>query len=215
MTNSFFQTKMHPDDIHLTVVTTPFGLYKWLAKPMGLRNVPAIHQRRMVDALRPYLGKICHIYLDDIVIWLMTVDEHYMHCCLVMEALKKARLHCHPVKCKYFQLEIDFLGHHISQWGVEANKSKCEKILAWPQLKCSTDVRAFLRLVRYIAVYLPQLAEHTHVLTLLTSKEATVSFPVWLPKYQKAFENIKSLVTSCECLTVIDHEALGGVWGPC
>jgi hypothetical protein len=51
MTNSFFQTRVHPDDIHLTAVTTPLGLYEWLVMPMGLRNSPAIHQRRMTAAL--------------------------------------------------------------------------------------------------------------------------------------------------------------------
>jgi hypothetical protein len=67
MTNSFFQTRVHPDDVHLTAVTTPMGLYEWLAMPMGLRNSPPIHQRRVGGALREYIGKFCHIYLDDIV----------------------------------------------------------------------------------------------------------------------------------------------------
>ena len=52
MTNSFFQTLVHPDDIHLTAVTTPFGLYKWMAMPMGLKNAPPIHQCCMTAALR-------------------------------------------------------------------------------------------------------------------------------------------------------------------
>jgi len=66
MTNSFFQTKVHPDDVHLTAVTTPFGLYEWLAMPMGLCNSPPIHQHRMTSTLHELLGRICHIYLDDI-----------------------------------------------------------------------------------------------------------------------------------------------------
>jgi hypothetical protein len=79
MTNSFFQTRVHPDDIHLTAVTTPFGLYKWLAMPMGLHNSPPIHQRRMTAALHELLGKICHIYLDDIIIWSNSVEQHTEH----------------------------------------------------------------------------------------------------------------------------------------
>jgi len=68
MTDSFFQTRMHPDDIHKMAVTTPFGLYEWTVMPMGFCNSPAIHQRRVTNALRQHIGKICHIYLDDIVI---------------------------------------------------------------------------------------------------------------------------------------------------
>jgi hypothetical protein len=74
MTNSFFQTRVHLDDLHLTAVTMPLGLYEWLAMPMGLCNSPAIHQRHMTAALREYIGKFCHIYLDDIVIWSQDVN---------------------------------------------------------------------------------------------------------------------------------------------
>ena len=90
MTNSFFQTRMHPDHVHLTAANTPLGLYKWLVMPMGLKNAPAIHQRRVTAALRTLLGKICHIYLDDIVIWSNSLDEHDKNVCTVLEALHAA-----------------------------------------------------------------------------------------------------------------------------
>ena len=68
MTNSFFQMCMHPDHIHLTAVNTPLGLYEWLVMPMGLENTPAIHQQCITSTLRHLISKICHIYLDNIVI---------------------------------------------------------------------------------------------------------------------------------------------------
>ena len=68
MTNSFFQTKMHPDDVSLTAVNTPWGLYKWTVMPMGGHNALVTHQRCMCSALRHLIGDICHIYLDDIII---------------------------------------------------------------------------------------------------------------------------------------------------
>jgi hypothetical protein len=79
MTNSFFQTHVHPDDVNLTAVTTPFGLSEWLAMPMGLKNSLPIHQHRMVAALRHLIGKICHVYLDDIIIWSNSIAEHTKH----------------------------------------------------------------------------------------------------------------------------------------
>ena len=69
MTNSFFQTHMNPDHVHLTAVNMPLGLYEWLVMPMGLKNAPAIHQRCVTAVLRELIGKFCHVYLDDIVIW--------------------------------------------------------------------------------------------------------------------------------------------------
>ena len=68
MTNSFFQTQVHPDDVHLTAVTTPFGLYEWTAMPQGLKNAPPIHQHQMNATLRPFIGKICHVYINHIII---------------------------------------------------------------------------------------------------------------------------------------------------
>ena len=74
MTNSFFQTRMHPDDIHLTAVRTPWGLYEWVVMPMEGCNAPSTHQRRMTAALRHLIGKMCHVYLDDIIIWSMNTN---------------------------------------------------------------------------------------------------------------------------------------------
>jgi len=65
MTDSFFQTPMHPDDIHKTAVTTPFGTYEWCMMLMGSQNCPSIHQHQVTNALYPFIGKICHTYLDD------------------------------------------------------------------------------------------------------------------------------------------------------
>ena len=55
---------MHPEDVPLTAVSMPFGLYEWLVMPMGLWNTLAIHQQRVSVALREYIGRICHVYLD-------------------------------------------------------------------------------------------------------------------------------------------------------
>jgi hypothetical protein len=179
MTNSFLQTRMHPDSIPLTAVTIPFGLYEWLVMPMGLRNAPPIHQRRMMAALRDQIGKWCHIYLDDIIVFSDTIEEHTQHLRLVLDVLRKAPLYANPKKCKFYQLEVDFLGHHLSQRGIEANSSKVEHILQWPTPKNATDVRSFLELTRYVAVFLPKLAEFMRILTPLTTKEARKSFPEW------------------------------------
>jgi len=79
----------------------------------------------------------------------------------------------------------------------------------WPQPKSATVVRSFLRLVRYISIYLPKLADFTIILTPFTMKDARKSFPEWTVKHQGTFEAIKALIISHECLMVIDHENPG------
>ena len=87
MTNSFFQTLVHPDHIKYTATLTPFGLWEWVVMPMGLHNSPATHQRHVTLALRDLIGCIYHIYLDDIIIWSQSVEEHECNVTLVLEAL--------------------------------------------------------------------------------------------------------------------------------
>lgn len=118
-------------------------------------------------------------------------------------------MYCNPNKCNFFQTEINFLGHHISSRGIEPNSSKIERVLNWPVPKSATEVRSFLGLVQYISVFLPKLAEHTRILTPLTTKDAKKSFPNWTEIHQEAFKAIKALVVSSECLTTIDHENPG------
>jgi len=183
MMNSFFQTQMHPDHVHLTAVNTPLGLYKWLVMLMGLKNAPAIHQRQVTAVLRKYLGIICHIYLDNIVIWSQTIDEHEQNVKLVLNALRDARLYVNLEKTNLFCLEIDFLGHHISTHGIEADGKKADRIVNWPIPKSATDVRSFLGLVRYLADFLPALAEYMGILTELTMNESEKKFPAWTDHY--------------------------------
>lgn len=204
MTNAFFQTRMHPNDVHLTAVNTPLGLYEWLVMPMGLKNAPSIHQRRVTAALRHLLGKICHIFLDDIVVWSVTLDDHDKHLRLVFKALQAAGLYVNPKKCHFFQTEIHFLGHKISRKGIEADEGKADRILCWPRPTNAHEARSFLGLVRYVANFLPDLAEHTEVLNELTHRTADKLFPAWDSRYQQAFDGVKKLVTSRECLTTID-----------
>ena len=101
-------------------------------------------------------------------------------------------------------MELNFLGHHISTCGIEPNSSKIQRILNWPTPGNSTDIHTFLGLVCYIVNFLHTLANYTHVLTPLLTKEAKSNF-VWNEMHQITFESIKSLVVSINCLTVIDH----------
>ena len=207
MTNSFFQTRVHPDDIPFTAVNTPFGLYEWTVMPMGGTNAPATHQRRMTQALKHLIGRICHVYLDDIIIWSDTVEEHSQNVEAVMKALREAHLYCSPKKTNLFSNETIFLGHLITSDGIKADPSKVERITNWPRPRTTTNVRAFLGIVRYIANYLPELAEHTSILTPLTQKVYDQSFPEWRPEHETAFKKIKEIVLGNRCLTTINYDS--------
>jgi len=99
---------------------------------------------------------------------------------------------------------VEFLGHRVSLAGIEACDKKADKILDWPVPTSATEVRQFLGLVRYLQKFLPNLAEHCRILEQLTHKRFEREFPPWTQSYQNAFDAIKHLVVSRDCLTVID-----------
>jgi hypothetical protein len=210
MTNSFFQTRMHPDNVNLTAVNTLWGLYEWVVMPMGIKNAPAIHQHRVTLALRPHIGHICHVYMDNIAIWSRDLDEHTRNVTTILQMLLDNKLYLNPKKTKLFCLEIHFLGHRISVKGVEADKGKTDRVTNWPIPTCAKHVCSFLGLVRYLATFLPNLAQHTAILDELTTKECDKSFLSWEPKHQTAFDAIKVLATSKKCLATIDASLMPG-----
>ena len=168
MTNSFFQMQVHPDDIHLTTIRTLWGLYEWTIMPQGGCNAPATHQCRMTDALREHIGKICHVYLDNIIIWSQTLEEHKRNCKTILEALQEASIYCNEAKSNLFTTELCFLRHIILGVGIKPDPHKTDRIATWPQPMTATNVRGFLGLTRYVAAFLPALAKYTSVLTPLT-----------------------------------------------
>ncbi len=125
-----------------------------------------------------------------------------------MHALRAAKLYVNEKKTHLFCHEIKFLGHRISQAGIEADNDKVAKILEWPTPRSATDVRQFLGLVRYLNAFLPRLAIQSDILNKLMGKDAEKHFPPWTQTHQNAFDMIKEIVVSRECLTVIDHSKL-------
>jgi RNase H-like domain found in reverse transcriptase len=123
---------------------------------------------------------------------------------LIFKALRDTKLYVNKKKTKLFQTEINFLEHKISTRGVEADKKKIDVILNWPQPKSATEVQAFIGLVRYISVFLSKLSDHTSKFADLITKDSDKCFSPWSEDHQLAFEAIKVLVISRECLMTIN-----------
>src|SRR5437667_1119436 len=104
-------------DIHKTAFKTPFGMYEWLVMPQGLCNAVATFQRYMNWVLWDYIGKFCTVYIDDIVIWSKSVEEHTEHVRLVLEKLREVWICASIKKSVLFADKIHFLGHTISSRG--------------------------------------------------------------------------------------------------
>ena len=166
-------------------------------------------QRHMYSALYPYIGSICHVYLDDIIIWSQSVKEHIANVHAILDVLPAHGLYASSKKTKLCSLEIDFLGHCIYAKAIEADPRKCEKVLEWPIPSSAGDIREFLRIVRSKDKFLPHLAQFTEMLTPLTANEAQKVWPGPTSTLQATFNAIKKLIMSRECLTVVGHKNMG------
>ena len=127
-----------------TAFRTRYGLYESLVMPFSLTNVPADFQHFINNALPPFLNHFCTAYLDDILIYSATLEEHREHMRRVLEALFKAGLHLKPEKCHFHKTEVKYLGLIISANGVRMDPEKVTAVLEWGSPRNLHDVRAFL-----------------------------------------------------------------------
>src|SRR6266540_2394778 len=125
----YWQVEMELKSREVTAFITPWGLFEWNRMPFGLCNIPATFQRLMNQVLRKYLRKFVLIYLDDIIIYSKTFEEHKKHVKLVFEALRATSLMMKPKKCKFAQKELRFLGHIISAEGIRMDPNKIAKMV--------------------------------------------------------------------------------------
>jgi len=126
LASGFHQIKMDPTDSHKTAFTTPFGHYEFDRMPFGLKNAPATFQRLMDLVLSGLQGEEVFVYMDDIVIYATSLEEHERKYNLLMERLRNANLKLQPDKCEFLKTEVTYLGHVISKDGVKPDPKKLE-----------------------------------------------------------------------------------------
>lgn len=118
---AYLQVRITPADVPKTAFRTQTGSYEWLVLPFGLTNAPATFQAVVNNVFRERLYKFVLAYLDDILVYSRTMDEHVRHLREVLELLRKAQLQCKAVKCKFAATSVKFLGHVITDGKVQAD----------------------------------------------------------------------------------------------
>ena len=209
--SAYYQHLMFKLDRHKTAILTPWGLYEWTVMPQGLSNAVASWQRYMNWVLKEFVGKFCEVYLDDILIYSNSVEEHARNVRLILETLRRHGLIASKSKSQLFADRIEFLGHYVSSKGLEPDSAKLDKITNFPTPRSVEDIKSFLGLVNYLAMFdfIPGLADQSSVLTGLQRKG--VEFK-WGDDHQRAFETTKRLCKVVRFLQRLNYESEEPVW---
>ncbi|GFV82332.1 retrovirus-related Pol polyprotein from transposon 17.6 [Trichonephila clavipes] len=129
--SGYWQVEIHPEDREKTAFTSGQGLWQFKVMPFGLCNAPATFERLMETVLKGLTFEACLIYLDDVIIGGRTFEEHLQNIRKVLSKLSDANLKLNPSKCKFFQKEVNYLGHIISAEGVRTDPEKVSAVKNW------------------------------------------------------------------------------------
>ena len=198
MRSGYWQCGLEESDREKTAFSIPgSGLWQFRVLCFGLCGAPATFERLVERVLSGLTWKICMVYLDDIIVFSKSFEEHLQNLREVCSRLKTANLKLHPSKCSLFQKEVEFLGHKISEKGVSTDDRKIEAVKNWPTPKNVKDVRSYLGLCSYYRRYVQNFASIAKPLHELTEKGRKF---VWTDKCQEAFDTLKHHLTSSPIL---------------
>ncbi|GBG59662.1 hypothetical protein CBR_g49926 [Chara braunii] len=172
--------------------------------PFGLTNAPATFQRAMNDIFRHILEQYVLVYLDDILVYNRTLEEHLRHLRDVLDRLRRHGFYAKLSKCRFAQHKVDFLGHYVSDQGLHVDDAKITAIAELPVATSAKQLRNFLGLTSYYSNFIQGYARYSYVLTsTLLRKNPPWA---WTPLHEDAFHALKKAVTWAPVLHLLDFD---------
>lgn len=186
--SGFHSIKIRERDAPKTAFSTDLGHYQFQRMPFGLKNAPATFQRLMNSILTGLQGTRVFVYMDDVIVYGSNLKDHNEKLKEVFERLKCSNLKLQPDKCEFLRKEVIFLGHKITENGVQPNPDKVKCVQEYPIPKNIKDVQAFLGLCNYYRRFIKDFASIAKPLTDLTKKGNAFN---WTETQQNAFQTLK------------------------
>ena len=187
----FHQIKMHPNSKAKTGFSTLYGHYHYNRMPFGLKNAPATFQRLMDKILSGLQGVELFVYMDDIVIYANSLEEHTRKFRILLERLDKANLTLQPEKCLFLRKEVCYLGHVITQEGVKPDPKKVEAVRKFPQPRNAKNIKQFLGLAGYYRRFIPDFSTIAKPLSFLLKKNVLFK---WTNSQHESFNKLKDIL---------------------
>jgi hypothetical protein len=170
--SGYHQIKIRVEDIPKTAFTTRYDLFEYLVMSFGLLNVPAHFMYLMNSVFMPELDKFVMVFIDDILIYSRSMEEHEEHLRIVLQCLCDHQLYVKFSKCEFWIKEVPFLGHVVSPEGIAVDPSKVKEVLEGKPPITVSEVRSFLGLAGYYRRFIPNFSKP---ITKLLKRETSIS----------------------------------------
>ncbi|UYV61801.1 hypothetical protein LAZ67_1006658, partial [Cordylochernes scorpioides] len=184
----YWQVEVDERDREKTAFVTPDGLYEFMVMPFGLCNAPATFERMMDNVLMGLKWNICLCYLDDIVVYSDTFEEHLERLSKVLSCLQQAGLTINPDKCLFGSTRIKILGHVVDKDGIQPDSEKVEAIKKFPVPKSVCDIQSYLGLCSYYRRFIKNFSKIAAPLQILLKKDQKF---IWTQEQKDSFESLK------------------------
>ena len=201
--SGYHQLRVKEADVSKTAFRTRYGHYEFLVMPFGLTNAPSVFMDLMHRVFHEYLDQFVVVFIDDILVYSKTSEEHKVHLRAVLDVLREKKLYAKLKKCAFWLDRIDFLGHVISGEGVTVDPQKIEAVVHWERPKNVTEVRSFLGLAGYYRRFVENFSRIATPLTALLHKGRPY---VWSDVCEESFRQLKQKLVEAPILALPNSE---------
>ncbi|KAJ0621722.1 putative nucleotidyltransferase, Ribonuclease H [Helianthus annuus] len=197
--SGYHQLKIKDSDIPKSAFRTRYGHYEFLVMPFGLTNAAAVFMDLMNRVFHGFLDKFVIVFIDDILVYSKSKEEHEYHLRTVLEILRQKKLYAKFSKCEFWLDQVAFLGHVVSAEAISMDPAKVEAITKWPTPTSVTEVRSFLGLAGYYRRFVEGFSTISLPLTQLIRKRVKYA---WNDDREKSFQELKKRLVSAPILTL-------------
>lgn len=226
LSSGYHQLEINPDSDarKVTGFITKRGVFQYKVLPMGISIGCSEFQRVISSIFKDYIGVFLYVFLDDVLLYSRTLEEHKEHLKLMFEACRKANLKLKRKKCFFAKESVEYLGHNISRSGTSPSERNVEKVKNFPPCSDASQLKSFLGLASFMRKYMPNFSSEVASLVKLTRKNAQF---VWGEEQMAAFNKVKQMLCNAPVLAYPDrnkyqilsvdasHKGLGAVLSQC